>query len=112
VATARRERVLGVAPDRLGPERLEPAERVVEPLPDQPLQPLVAALALGAEALPLQVPPDDAGREEHRAADPGSLLQHPGLVPELAEPHGGDEPRHPGASDGDPHGWALLRERD
>jgi hypothetical protein len=38
VAAAGRERVLGVAPDRLRAERLEPAERVVEPLPDQPLQ--------------------------------------------------------------------------
>ena len=55
--------------------------------------------SLGAEALPLQVPPDDAGREEHRAADPGSLLQQPGLVPELAEAYSGNEARHPRARD-------------
>ena len=70
VPAAGRERVLGVAPDRLGAERLEPAERLVEPLPDQPLEPLVAAGTFGAEALPLQMAPDDAGREEHRAARP------------------------------------------
>jgi len=61
IATTGRERILGVAPDRLGAERLEPAERVVEPLPDQPLQQLVAGGALGAKALPLQMSPDDTG---------------------------------------------------
>src|SRR5262249_2575011 len=85
VAAYGRERVLGVLPDRLRRRRLEPAEPVVEPLPEQPLQPLVAAGALGAEALPLEVPPDHAGRKEHRAARACPFLQHAGLVSELAE---------------------------
>ena len=101
VAAAGRERVLGVAPDRLRAERLEPAERVVEPLPDQPLQQLVAAGALGAKALPLQMPPDDTGGEEHRAAGPRPFLEHARLVPELAEARCGDEARHPRAGDRD-----------
>ena len=52
---AGRARVLRVLPDRLGAERDEPRERVVEPLPDEPLQRLVAARALGAEVLLGQV---------------------------------------------------------
>src|SRR6185437_12058586 len=101
VAPTGRERVLGVAPDRLRPERLEPAETVVEPFPDQPLQPLVAARAFRAKALPLKMPPDDAGGQEHRAARPRPLLEHARLEPELAEAHGRNEARHPRAGNGD-----------
>src|SRR5204863_3933116 len=90
-APAGRERVLGVAPCGLRPERLEPAKRLVEALPDQPLEPLVASRALRSEALPLEVAPHDARGEEHRAAGARSLLEHARLVPELPKPRGGDE---------------------
>ena len=96
---AGRERVLGVLPHRLGAERYEPVERVVQPLPDEPLQRRVAAGALGAEVVPLEVPPDDAAREQHRAAGARSLLDQPRREPELARARGAHEPGHASACD-------------
>ena len=101
VAAAGRERVLGVAPERLGAERLEPCERVVEPLPDEALQPLVSVGGLGAERVPLEMPPDHARREQHRPAGARPLLEHPRRAPELAQPRRGHEPSHPAARDSD-----------
>ena len=92
-------RIPGLRPDRLGAERLEPGERVVEPLPDEPLERCVAARALGSEVVPLAVPPDDAARQEHRAARAGPLLDHARPQAELARTRGGDQPRHPRAGD-------------
>src|SRR4051812_586346 len=96
---SRRAGILRVLPHRFRPKRHEPRERVVEPLPDQPLQRLVAAGALGAKCLEVDVPPDDAAREEHRAARPRSLLQHARAEAELAGARGAHEPGHAGACD-------------
>ncbi len=96
-ALARRPRVLGVLPDRRGAERDEPRKRVVETFPHEPLQRLVAARALGAEVLPLEMPPDDAAGEEHRATRAGPLLDHDRVEAELTRTHGGDEPGHAGS---------------
>ena len=60
---------------------------------------LVAAGTLGAEVLERLVPPDDAAREQHRAARPRAFLQHDGLRPELAGARGRTEPGHPRAGD-------------
>ena len=96
---ARRARVLRVLPHRLGAERDEPRERVVETLPYEPLERFVAARALGPEVLPPEVTPHDAAREQHRAADARPLLDHHRLEPQLARAHGGDEPGHAGSHD-------------
>src|SRR5207249_3669918 len=80
--------------------RNEPLERVVEPLPDEPLQPGVAAGALLAKRREVAVPPHNARREEHRPADPCSLFADDDLPPELTQPGGGDEAGHAGARDG------------
>src|SRR5581483_12031708 len=96
---ARRPRVLRVLPHRLGAERDEPGERVVESLPYEPLERLVTGRALGAEVLPPEMTPHDAAREQHRTADARPLLDHHRLAPELARAHGGDEPGHAGSRD-------------
>ena len=93
-ALADRPRVAGLVPDDRRAARLEPSDRVIEPLPDHALQPLVAAGALAAKVLPLAMPPDDAGREQHRAADARPLLAHGDIASELTEPRGRDEPGH------------------
>jgi len=59
---AARARQLGLSP------------RVVEPLPHEPLKLLVAAWALAPEVVPLDVAPDDAARQQHRAARTRPLL--------------------------------------
>ncbi len=82
-------------PHRLRAERDEPRERVVEPLPHEPLERLVAAGTVGAEVVPLVVAPDDAAREEHRAAGAHALLDDDRVEAELARADGGDEARHP-----------------
>ena len=109
---ARRSRILGVRPHRVGAERDEPLERVVEPLPDEPLQRLVAAWALRAEVVPLDVAPDDAARKQHRPARTRALLDHAGPEAELPRPCGADEPGHPGACDQHQRfgvGWKCVR---
>ena len=92
-------RVARLLPDDGRSSRLEPADRVVEALPDEPLQALVAAGALAAELVPVAMPPDHAGRQQHRAADPRSLLADGDRAPELAQARGGDEPGHARARD-------------
>src|SRR5581483_11116898 len=94
-----RDRVLGVVPDGLRSERDEPLERLVEPVVDEPLQALVAAGTLEPELLPLEMPPDHAAREEHRAAGSGSPLDQPRSTAELARPRGADEAGHAGSGD-------------
>src|SRR5262249_56387925 len=79
----------------------EPAHRVVEPLPDQPLQRLVPSRALPAVLVELRVPPDDPAREQHRPARPVALLQQAHLSTQLARTGGGDEPGHARPEDGD-----------
>src|SRR2546430_6921057 len=59
--------------------------------PDEPLQLLVARRALATEGLPVAMAPDDAGRKEHRAAEPRALLGDDGLAPELPKTGPGDE---------------------
>ena len=98
-ALAGRARVLGVLPHGLGAERDEPGERVVEALPDQPLQRLVAAGTLGAKVGPFPMAPDDAAREQHRAAGARPLVDETRPQAELARPRGAHEPGHAGARD-------------
>src|SRR3954451_5751863 len=81
----------------------QPLERAVEPIPDQPLQPLVAVRALAPELVPLAVAPDDAGREQHRTARPRPFLADGCGDAELAEAGGGDEAGHPGPRHDDGH---------
>src|SRR5581483_113287 len=82
-------------------------ERVVEPVPDQGLEILVAAGALCAEVVPLEVAPDDAAGEQHRAPHPRPLLHDLRLDTELAQACGGDQPCHPGSCD--EHGARRYR---
>ena len=67
---------------------------LVEPLPHEPLEPLVAARALGAELVPRSVAPDHAAREEHRPTGPLALLEDDGRRAQLARPSGRDQPGH------------------
>src|SRR5262249_54242317 len=67
-------RIAGLVLDDRRAERLEPGDPVVEPLPDGALETLVAGRTLGAEIVPLAEAPDDAAREEHRAARAHPLL--------------------------------------
>ena len=103
-----RARIAGRRLHRRAGGSLEPVERVVEPLVDEPLQDRLAARAVLAERLERPVPPDDAARQEHRAARTVALLHHPRRTAELAEARSGDEPRHAGAGD---DGHAVRRAR-
>ena len=85
--------IAGVVHNR-GVERGQPLEGLVQALDDHPLQGRVAAGALGLEVLERSVAPDDAAREEHRAAGAVALLQHDRLGPELARSRGGDQAGH------------------
>ena len=80
---------------------LEPLERLVEPLPDQALQALVAVRALARGSRRAR---GAARRRSSRAASnrPARLpfSWTTTLVPELAGARGRDEPRHPRAGDG------------
>src|SRR3954454_10417582 len=98
-----RERVRRLFAHRSGARGDQPLERVVEPVPDQPLQPLVAVRALAPEIAPLAVAPDDARREQHRTAQPRPLLADRCGDAELAEARGGDEAGHPGPRHDDGH---------
>src|SRR5437667_11702042 len=69
-----RTRVLRLGVDDRGAERLEPIERVVELFDDQPLEPRIAGRALVAEIVQRAVAPDDAARQQHRAARAVALL--------------------------------------
>src|SRR5439155_24591679 len=64
--------------------RLEPAQRLVEAVVDEPLQLRIALRALLAEELEAPVAPDEAGREEHRPAWPVALLEQAHRLSELA----------------------------
>jgi hypothetical protein len=90
-------RVGRVLRDDRWPERDKPVERLVEAVEDRTLELLVAAGALGTEVLERAVPPDDAAREEHRAARPRAFLQHDRLRAELTGPRSSTEAGHPGS---------------
>ena len=93
--------VAGLLPDDRCALRLEPLDRLVEALPDSPLNTLVTGRAFAPKLLPFAMPPDHAGRQEHRAADPRSLLTDGDGAAELTEPGGSDEAGH--ARTGDAH---------
>ena len=74
-AQAGRARVLGLAPDR--PRRATRARRATRRAARRSAaEAAVAAGAFGAEPAQTPVAPDDAAREQHRAAGPVALLQH------------------------------------
>jgi hypothetical protein len=93
------ERIPRLAPHDGCAQPLEPGQRVVEPLNDQPLKHRITARAGRAEAFERPVPPDDAAREQHRSPRARALLVHDRPHPELAGTRRRDEPRHPGAGD-------------
>src|SRR5207248_2733296 len=93
------ERVLGVLLQDGDPDGAQPVERLVEPLPDEPLQAYVPARALVAELLPLAMAPDDARAQQHRTARPRALLVDDRVEAEFARADGGDETRHPRSCD-------------
>src|SRR5215208_6486248 len=99
----RGERVRGFFTHGDGARGDEPLERVVEAVPDQPLQRGVAAGALATEVVPLAVAPDHARRQQHRAARPRPLLPHGHGDAELTEARGGHEAGHPGPRHDDGH---------
>ena len=94
-AEANRERVAGLALEHRGAERLQPRERVVKPIEDEPLERGIAAGTLGAKDVERPVAPDHPARKQHRATGPVALLEHERLGPELARPRGRHEPGHP-----------------
>jgi hypothetical protein len=96
-ADAGRARVAGLALGDVTPERLEPPEVAVEAVEHEPLELGVAVGRFGAEELEVAVAPDDAAREQHRAAGPVALLEHRHVRPELARVGGGAQPGHAGA---------------
>src|SRR5215470_15612307 len=98
-ALPRRARVAGLVPDDRRAERLEPCDPVVQPLPDRALQTLVSGRALRSEVVPLPKAPDDAAREQHRAAGSRPFLVDDGRGAESAGVRGSAEARHPGAGD-------------
>src|SRR5213592_3125756 len=98
-ALARRARVGRVLPDDLGPERDEPVQRLVEAVEDGTLQLLVAREALGSKVLEGPVAPDDATREQHRAAWARALLEDDRLGAEFASARRRAEAGHPGSGD-------------
>src|SRR5918996_3516925 len=89
-----RERVPGLARDDGRAQPLEPPQRLVQSLPDDPLELRVAPRAFRAKPLPLPVPPDDAAREEHRPARSVALLVHDDVRSQLARPRRRHEPGH------------------
>ena len=91
--------IAGLVRDDGRAERLEPGDSVVEPLPHDPLQALVAAWTLRAEFVPLAESPDDAARQQHRAAGPRSLFVDDRRCAELARTHGRAQPGHTPARD-------------
>src|SRR6186997_1396176 len=93
-ALADGSRVAGLMLDNRRSERLQPLDRLVQPLDDLALQGRVPARAFLLEGFERSVAPDDAAREEHRAAGPIALLQHDGLGPELPRPCGGGQAGH------------------
>src|SRR5215204_2769038 len=108
----RRERILGFFAHRDGAGGDQPLERVVEVLPDQPLQPGVAAGALATEVVPLAVAPDHARRQQHRTARSRPLLPHGRRDAELAGARAANEAAHPGPPPDDGHvtrTWACAR---
>ena len=104
-ATPDGQRVAGFARDDRRAERLEPVEGVVEPLDHERLKNRVAAGAVLPEVVERAVAPDDAAREQHRAADPRTLLHHDRLAPELAQPRSRHEAGHAGSRDEHARQW-------
>ena len=107
-APPRRERVRVVGLARCA-EPLEPVERLVEPLPDEPLERLVAAGTLAPELLEVAVAPD---RRRSRAASsrparsPFSSTRT--STPSSRSAGRGDEPRHPRSENGDQRSEKLA----
>src|SRR5215203_3426053 len=99
----RRERIRGFFAHGDRTRGDEPLERVVEAVPDQPLQPGVAAGALATEVVPLAVAPYHARQQQHRPARSLPLLPHGRRDAELTEARGGDEAGHPGPRHDDRH---------
>src|SRR6187551_1314107 len=93
-ALADGSRVAGLMLDDRRSERLQPLDRLVQPLDDQALQGRIPARAFLLERIERSVAPDDAAREEHRAARSIALLQHDRFGSELARPRGGGQAGH------------------
>ena len=93
--------IAGLVPHDRRTARDEPCERIVESLPHEPLQIIVAAGTLLAERRELAVTEDDTRRQQHRAACARAFLTHDHGPPELTEPGGGNEPGHAGARNRD-----------
>ena len=98
-APADRARVLCLGADERGAQRLQPVECVVELFDDQPLKPGIGGRALAPEVVKRAVSPDDAARQQHRAARPVALLEHGGRDAELPGARGRAQPGHAGAGD-------------
>src|SRR5207248_7070745 len=94
-----RPRIAGLVCDHRRAERLEPRDAVVEALPHEPLQALVAGRALRPEVVPFAEAPDDAAREQHRAARPRSLLVDDRRRAELARTRRRAQAGHAGTRD-------------
>ena len=92
-------RIPGLRLDHGSPERLQPVERVVEPFDDLALKPRIPVRALVPEIVQRAVAPDDAAREQHRAARPVTLFQHRRRGTKLAGASGRAEPGHARARD-------------
>src|SRR5215217_4671582 len=98
-----RERVRGFLARRNAAHGDQPVERVVEAVPDQPLEPRVAAGTFATEFVPRAVAPDHAGREQHRTAGPRPLFAYDRDDAELTEARRGHEAGHAGPRDDDGH---------
>src|SRR5436190_14299523 len=86
-----------LSPHDGGAQRLEPVERVVEALDDEPLQARVAVRALATELVERAVAPDNPARKQHRAAGPIAFLEHCRRSSELASARSGAQSGHAGA---------------
>jgi len=84
------------APDDTGAEPLEPADVVVEPVVDEPLELGASARALLAEPLEVAIAPDDAAREPHRSAGDVALLEQQDVRAALGRLDRSRETCHPG----------------
>src|SRR4029077_18651150 len=92
-------RITGVVLDDRRTERLQPRETVVDSLPHHTLERLIATWTLRTKLVPLTEAPDDAAREEHRAARTRSLLVHHGRRAELASAGRRGQTGHAGPRD-------------
>ncbi len=110
-AHARRERIAGLPRDNGSAEPFEPGERVVEALPDHPLQLGVTAGALLPEALEVSVAPDDAAREVHRPSEPRPLLVDDDVGAQLPRTRRRGQAGHPSPRDDEVGQWARRARR-